>query len=384
MARTPSWMSFHQCCTVDHLVVTLAACLCRHLDQPHTTSQNTSPYGRVAALGYSNAPPAPSGIVVCIEMSKVGWHKVGPLLDCPRQTTPCKFSPVKSGRQPRGVIVVYLHEMNVKDGFIPSDIDRDKGSELHGTFQSGEPYPHIVIDDFLPPSVLENCLKRFPAGADQAEEKFDRNQERLKESFNPDTLHPTVRELFYSFNSRPFIRIVENVTGIKGLIPDPYFAGGGFHRVSQGGHLSIHADFNHHKPMNLERRVNVLIYLNKDWRPEYGGSFELWEPAMTKCTHAIVPIFNRCVMFNTTLESMHGNPQPINHPDRVPRRSIALYYYTSTWDDSKRETTTQFRVRPGSADRVDWRIKISDAAKELTPPLVARQYRRLKKRFAGA
>lgn len=280
--------------------------------------------------------------------------------------------------------MAYLHEMNEQNGFIPSDIDREKGSELCEAYQSGKPYPHVIIDDFLPPDILETCLREFPKGSDSAEEKFDRAQERLKESFNPDTLSPAVRSLFYSFNSRPFIRLVENITGIKGLIPDPYFAGAGFHRVSQGGHLSIHADFNHHKPMDLERRVNVLIYLNKDWLPEYGGSFELWDKDMTKCEHSVVPSFNRCVMFSTTLESMHGNPKPVSHPDGVPRRSIALYYYTATWDETKREATTQFRARPGTDDRVDWRVKFSEAATELAPPLVMRSVRRLKKRLAGA
>lgn len=280
--------------------------------------------------------------------------------------------------------MAYLHEMNADNGLISSEIDRDKGRELHEKFQSGDPYPHIVIDDFLPPSILEACLREFPEGSDKAEQKFDRAQERLKESFNPDTLEPTVRTLFYSFNSRPFVRLVENITGIKGLIADPYFAGAGFHRVSQGGHLSIHADFNHHKPMNLERRVNVLIYLNKDWRAEYGGSFELWDNQMTKCAHSIVPSFNRGVIFNTTLESMHGNPQPINHPQGMPRRSIALYYYTATWDETMRDATTQFRVRPGTNDRVDWRIKIAEVATELTPPFMTRNLRRLKNRLVGA
>lgn len=280
--------------------------------------------------------------------------------------------------------MAYLHEMDEKTGFMASDIGRDKGSELHGTFQSADPFPHIVIEDFLPPEILETCLREFPTGSDLAEQKFDRHQERLKESFNPDTLHPSLRQIFYSFNSRPFIRVIENITGIKGLIPDPYFAGAGLHRIFQGGHLSVHADFNHHKPMNLERRVNVLIYLNKEWRAEYGGLLELWDQGMTRCAQSILPVFNRCVIFNTTLESMHGNPQPIDHPDRVPRRSIALYYYTSTWDEMKRDATTQFRVRPGSTDRTDWRTKVNEMAAELAPPLVMRNFRRLKKRFAGS
>jgi hypothetical protein len=280
--------------------------------------------------------------------------------------------------------VVFLQDMDEANGLIANDSSKERGVELREAYQNADPFPHIVIDDFLPPKVLDTCLSQFPARAEEADERFDRKQERMKESFHPDTLPSVARALFYSFNSRPFVRIVENITGIKGLIPDPYFLGAGFHRISQGGHLSMHADFNHHKPMNLERRVNVLIYLNKGWRAEYGGQLELWDQKMTRCVQSVVPLFNRCVIFNTTGESMHGNPQPINHPDGVPRRSIALYYYTSTWDGSKRDLTTQFQVRPGTSDRVDWRVKISEVATELAPPLVARQFRRLKKRFAGA
>ena len=134
-------------------------------------------------------------------------------------------------------------------------------------------FPHIVIDEFLPPKILDTCLAEFPVGSDAADEKFDRKQERLKESFHPDILPPVSRGLFYSFNSRPFIRVVENITGIKGARPGSIFSWAGFHRISQGGHLSMHADFNHHKPMNLERRVNVLIYLNKDWRADMAVSW---------------------------------------------------------------------------------------------------------------
>lgn len=123
---------------------------------------------------------------------------------------------------------------------------------------------------------------------------FDRPQERLKSSFNPDYLESPLRSLFYSFNSKPFIRFLENLTGIKGLIPEPYFMGAGFHEIKNGGHLSVHADFNHHKPMDLERRINVLIYLDKDWKEEYGGQLELWDDDMKSCQQSVVSLFNRC------------------------------------------------------------------------------------------
>jgi hypothetical protein len=271
--------------------------------------------------------------------------------------------------------VVYLAEMDQGNGLVPAD-NSGKGRELAEQYQAGKPYPHIVIDNFMPPGVLDACLAEFPSKMDSLSQKYDTEQER-KMSYHPDTLPPNLRHLFYAFNSRPFIRVIENITSIKGLIPDPYFAGAGFHELRQGGHLSIHADFNHHKPMNLERRVNVLIYLNKNWEDKFGGQLELWENDMSRCVHSIVPLFNRCVVFNTTSGSNHGNPQPINHPEGVSRKSIALYYYTSTWADDKMSHSTLFHVRPGSEDKTAPNLssKVRNVVLDWAPPILVRAWR---------
>lgn len=272
----------------------------------------------------------------------------------------------------------YLPEMDDL-GLVSPEIDRRKGSELNAQYVSASPFPHIAIDDFLPPQVLERCLAEFPTKA-SAGATFDRDQERFKSQFNPDEMGPWLRSLFYGFNSRPFIQLLQNITGIKGLIPDPYFLGAGFHEITNGGHLSVHADFNHHKPMDLERRINVLIYLNKGWPESYGGSLELWDHGMKSCVRKLAPEFNRCVIFNTTSESWHGNPDPVNHPNGVTRKSIALYYYTSTWSQAKRDHTTQFRVRPGTGDRQDWRVGLTEAVADLVPPILYRQLKKSRRR----
>jgi hypothetical protein len=141
----------------------------------------------------------------------------------------------------------------------------------------------------------------------------------------------------------------------------------------------VHADFNHHVSMNLERRINLLIYLNADWEPEYGGQLELWDNDMAKCCHSIVPALNRAVMFNTTSFSNHGNPNPVNHPLGISRKSIALYYYTATWIENKRAHTTQFRARPKTEDKVDWLVKRREILADITPPIILRGLRNLKK-----
>lgn len=275
----------------------------------------------------------------------------------------------------------YIEISDEDYGFVDAKALAEKGRDLHGQYVGAQPYPHIAIDDFVSPCVLEACLEDFPREPDPESLTFERAQERYKTSYNPDYLSPRVRSFFYSLNSRPFIRFLENMTGIKGLIPDPYFLGGGFHETKQGGHLDVHADFNLHPGMKVERRLNLLIYLNKDWRPEYGGSLEIWDTQMKQCVESITPEFGRCVVFSTDATSFHGHPAPIAHPEGSSRRSIALYYYTATWDGAKRKFTTQFKARPKSIDKVDWKVRRSELMEDLLPPILTRNIRRVTRKL---
>lgn len=275
----------------------------------------------------------------------------------------------------------YLDVTDPRFGFFDALALREKGKELSEQYAAAEPFPHIVIDDFCSPEMLDACIAFFPKQPDPKSTTFDRDQERYKSSFNPDYLPDQLRSFFYSFNSRPFVQFLENLTGIEGLIPDPLFAGGGFHQTTQGGHLSVHADFNIHKTLGLERRLNVLIYLNKDWEEGYGGELELWDRKMQHCVQRVVPVFNRCVIFSTTSTSYHGHPAPVAHPQGTPRQSIALYYYTATWDGASRAHTTQFKRRPNSEDTFDWRVRGWEIADEFLPPILTRNLRRLARRL---
>jgi hypothetical protein len=250
------------------------------------------------------------------------------------------------------------------------------GATFHDQYNGGAPFPHICLDNFLSPDILYSVLQDL-SSMPAPEASHDRAQERLKSSYNPEELPEITRNLFRFFNSRPFLSFLSSLTGIKGLIPDPMFLGGGIHQVKNGGHLDIHADFNLHKPMKVQRRINVLIYLNEGWQPEYGGQFEIWDNDMKQCMSSFVPLFNRCVVFNTTSTSLHGNPNPVNHPHHIARRSIALYYYTATWDGTEREHTTQFKARRGTADKVDWMIKRRELINDVMPPISLRAYHKL-------
>lgn len=255
---------------------------------------------------------------------------------------------------------------------ISSDAARRAAEPHAAAYQSRKPFHYGGFDSFLPPEILDR-VKQDLTQLPEAETSFDRPQERLKTSYIPERLPDYTRRLFYALNSRPVLAFVEKLTGIDGLIPDPYFAGGGVHVVANGGHLDIHADFNHHAKLNLERRVNLLIYLNRDWQEDYGGSFEVWNDDMTQKVEGFVPVFNRMCMFSTSSHSWHGNPEPVNHPNGEPRMSLALYYYTATWDSTRKSHTTLFKPRAGTADQSDRKVARHEMLKDLLPPVLHRR-----------
>ena len=269
--------------------------------------------------------------------------------------------------------------LNPEDLTLETAAAKELGAQYAAQYQSGEPYHHICLDNFLPMDVINKVRADLDSLPD-AGRSFDAAQERFKSQYNPDRLPDYSRHLFQAFNSRAFILFLEEMTGIKGLIPDPYFVGAGIHKTLTGGHLDIHADFNVHKQMRVERRLNILIYLNPEWKAEYGGSFEVWSKDMSTKMASFAPTENRMCCFSTGSDTFHGNPEPVNHPDGLPRQSIALYYYTATWDSSRVEHSTLFKPRPGSSDQSEARAKREKALQNVLPPFVFRRViHRLKK-----
>lgn len=181
-------------------------------------------------------------------------------------------------------------------------------------------------------------------------------------------------------NSEPFLLFLQNLTGIKEtLIPDPYFEGGGCHQIKPGGYLKLHVDFHKHRKMNIDRRVNVLVYLNKDWEESWRGHFELWEKDMSKMVTKIAPFFNRMAIFSTTDYSWHGHPDELLCPENRTRKSLALYYYTNGRPDtdvsyeSRQRITTTFAVRKGQdSKKMTFYNGLVNLVNDILPPFMLR------------
>jgi 2OG-Fe(II) oxygenase superfamily len=198
-------------------------------------------------------------------------------------------------------------------------------------FRGAEPYPHVVIDGFLRADAARELARVFPRPDDAvAWDHYAAPGLEVKLGCgNEERLPQPLRAALHDLNSGPFIRFLEQLTGIDHLLPDPHLAGGGIHLSRQGGHLGIHADFNWHEKLQAHRRLNLLIYLTPDWRAEFGGELELWNHDATRRERLVEPLFNRAVLFATRSDTFHGHPNPWAAPEGVYRQSIALYYYTS-------------------------------------------------------
>jgi Rps23 Pro-64 3,4-dihydroxylase Tpa1-like proline 4-hydroxylase len=202
-------------------------------------------------------------------------------------------------------------------------------AQLHAAYTSADPFPHTVIDDFLPVELAERILGAFPRPEQLNWHHFDKHHSKKLATRGDARLPELLHDVLMHFNSAACLRFLEGVTGITGLLPDPYFEGGGLHQIEPGGWLKIHTDFNYHKTLRLDRRINLILYLNKDWREEYNGHLELWDRSVTRCVRKVLPLFNRCVVFNTTDWSYHGHPEKLACPPGMTRKSLALYYYTN-------------------------------------------------------
>jgi Rps23 Pro-64 3,4-dihydroxylase Tpa1-like proline 4-hydroxylase len=248
--------------------------------------------------------------------------------------------------------------------------------EHRDAYSSADPFPHVVIDDFLPAETLRAVADAFPKRGDVDWHVFD-NPSQKKLAFEDERLiEASALWLLYQLNSARFMAFLERLTGIEGLIPDPYFVGGGLHQIERGGFLKIHADFNLHPKFKLDRRLNLLIFLNENWKEDYGGHLELWDARMTHCVRRILPIFNRCVIFNTTDSSFHGHPEPLACPHGTTRKSLALYYYSNGRPDEEASADhgTLMRPRPGEVihglNGRTMTYSLKSVLRRLVPPIV--------------
>jgi len=218
--------------------------------------------------------------------------------------------------------------------------DYSLGKRLNYNYLKSKPFPNVVIDNFINPTIAMQCFKELKETNFWATENTENNSymtdNQVNKWFTPwndesfENLKyetPTVHRVLEYFNSEIFIQFLKDLTGIYNLKADPHLWGGGAHKIENGGKLNLHVDYNISPLTKKFRVLNLLLYLNPNWEYEWNGHLELWNKKEKKLEHLIAPLMNRAVIFNLSDDSVHGHPKALECPEGIQRYSLALYYF---------------------------------------------------------
>jgi hypothetical protein len=261
---------------------------------------------------------------------------------------------------------------------IALDLDQI-ADECGPTYRAAEPYPHIVLDDVFRSDALDRVVDEWPGRDDVAWNIYDDDSYERGKLTSCDLTHfgPTTRRILAELNGPAFLEFLERLTGIARLIPDPYFASAGLFEVTDHGFLTVHGDFSINQRTGLDRRCNMLIYLNHGWTDSNGGQLELWRARPLRREHSIIPLFNRMVIFDTRPNAYHGHPNPVVAPPGATRKAISAYYFTRG-----RPFREQFYGAQGNrvAGRAPSRRAQARAfGRAVTPPIVVEAAKQLRR-----
>ena len=213
---------------------------------------------------------------------------------------------------------------------------------------SNKPFDHLFIDNFLPKKFAKLCEKSFPNLKKYKwdHKDLDKIEIKYRSVWNSEFDIPeNIIDLVRVLNSSIILQTLSKVFKIAKILPDPYFMGGGLNISEKGGALGTHIDGNYNDQTGLNRRLNAIIYLTKDWKKKYGGTLGLYNSNGKKLIKSIEPKFNRLIIFNTNDYSYHGITDKVNYPKTNPRKSIILYFYTK----AKRKKSETKISKPHSA-----------------------------------
>jgi hypothetical protein len=194
-------------------------------------------------------------------------------------------------------------------------------------FVAAAPFPHVVLDDFLPPATADALASEIDDPRLDWQPLHHVNERKLVYG-DLARMGPDAAAAVRALQSPPLLRALECLTGETGLLGDPDLDGAGLHRMEPGGYLNVHADaLAHGKRRTWSRQINLILFLNRDWQESYRGSLELWSADVQRCARRIAPLFNRAVLFRATPTSFHGVPEAVACPPGRARKSLALYYF---------------------------------------------------------
>ena len=199
---------------------------------------------------------------------------------------------------------------------------------------SNDPFNHWIMDNFLDIKDAKELSQQFIDYESSEDVVHYQGWIAEKKTCNIWNRFPALTyKTFSNLLSVGFVNHLSTITGVTPLYPDIGLHGGGWHMHQAGGNLALHLDYSIHPKLNLQRKLNLIIYLEEDYDPAWGGGLELWSHdeennKPLEKIKVVEPKFNRAILFDTTQNSWHGFPEPISVPEGKMRKSFAVYYMT--------------------------------------------------------
>lgn len=219
--------------------------------------------------------------------------------------------------------------------------------KIHDEFTNAKPFEHVAIPNFLSEAASGALVADFPEPKDKSYHwhQYD-NPIEMKYALNEFDGLVAAPKMFQLLSSPEILVKIRELTGIANLEADPHLHGAGLHAYPSGGKLDMHLDYGIHPITGKERRVNIILFLNKDWKPEYGGDLELWDAQLRSFSRVLPPKYNTAVIFRTCDFSYHGLPFPLKCPADMYRRSLAIYYVSEPRPEAVKRYKAEFFPHP--------------------------------------
>jgi hypothetical protein len=252
----------------------------------------------------------------------------------------------------------------------------DSVENLAARYKNAKPFPHILLDNIFPDAMLDSLINEQPS---MDRDKWVHEDNEHLQQFNLRSavdLGKTGYQLSSFLNSAKFLYFLSELTGIWNLLPDPYLQGAGYHVIPHGGSFDVHADRNTAYETGLMRRLSLIIYLNKNWKHEYGGQLELWNTDASKCEAVVEPEFNRTIVFEITDTNFHGVPSPIAAPEGRTRNGFVVYYHTAVVG-SATELNPHTSIYAPSFYRKE-KVSLKSVVRDCIPPIVMRRLKKMR------
>ena len=205
---------------------------------------------------------------------------------------------------------------------------RGNAESYNKTYITGEPYPHVVIDDLFEPEVLDRIVNEFPSSGNRDWKTWDTKHELKSTSQGINGLSTFTQLFCLWLSSSEVINEVKKITGLDNIYADPMYHGAGLHEMHRDGWLEIHSDYTKHFHLPMVRRLNLIIYLNRDWDEAWRGELALQDYKDSSKQISYAPHFNRTIIFPTTEQTLHGVPGKLSCPPERSRKLISIYYWT--------------------------------------------------------